>query len=79
MRPSTGGGFLTYPCVFPGCITKAISLDKFVHGTFFFSSDQIGLNNVFAELAPYESNTRQEHIAHPTNQKVSAVISTVSL
>ena len=28
MRPSTEGGFLTYPCVFPGCITKAISLDS---------------------------------------------------
>ena len=26
MRPSTDGGFLTYPCVLPGCITKAISL-----------------------------------------------------
>ena len=28
MRPLTDGGFLTYPCVFPGCITKAISLDS---------------------------------------------------
>ena len=28
MRPSTDGGFLTHPCVFPGCITKAISLDS---------------------------------------------------
>jgi hypothetical protein len=28
MRLSTEGGFLTYPCVFPGCITNAISLDS---------------------------------------------------
>ena len=28
MRPLTDGGFLMYPCVFPGCITKAISLDS---------------------------------------------------
>ena len=28
MRPSTDGGFLTYPCVFTGCITNTISLDS---------------------------------------------------
>ena len=28
MRTSTDGGLLTYPCVLPGCITKAILLDS---------------------------------------------------
>ena len=28
MRPSTDVGFMTHPCVFLGCITKAISLDS---------------------------------------------------
>ena len=28
LRQSTDGGFRTYPCVFPGSITKEISLDS---------------------------------------------------
>ena len=31
LRPLTDGGFLTYPCVFPGCITKAICDSVFAY------------------------------------------------
>ena len=39
MCPWTDGGFLTYPCVLPCCITKAISLDIVLACTCITQSD----------------------------------------